>query len=197
MLCYHHSERKATSLAIGLVARRFPAGRGTNRSTLCQARGGSVNQTRITSGRTAPPLPDLIHQLRAQRIRISALSRKSGALRVRGRDLLAKSKSLAACVEQSWANLAIACLDTRSAVAEFRLHRSARHRRTPVPKPSPSVPELVLADSPDMVEALEQATEILKMEFSGTEGTGLDALVKCEKVLQRTRSTCTIELPLY
>jgi len=48
-----------------------------------------------------------------------------------------------------------------------------------------------------MVEALEQATEILKMEFSGTEGGGLDTLVKCERVLQRTRSTCTIELPLY
>jgi hypothetical protein len=156
-----------------------------------------VNQPTITSGRTAPPLPDLIHKLRAQRIRISALSRKSGALQDRGRDLLAKSKLLAARVEQSWTNLAIACLDTRSAVAELRLHRFGRHRRAPVPEPSRSVPELVLADSPDMVEALERATEILKMEFSGTEGTGLDTLVKCEKVLQRTRSTCTMELPLY
>ena len=78
-----------------------------------------MNQTTITSGRTAPPVPDLIHQLRAQRIRISALSRKSGALRDRGRDLLAKSKSLAAGVEQSWTDLAIACLQTRSAVQNF------------------------------------------------------------------------------
>ena len=156
-----------------------------------------MNQTTITPGNTPAPLPDLIHELRAQRIRISALSRKSGALRDRGRNLLAKSKSLAARVEQSCTSLAITCLNTRSAVAELRLRRSGSQGRTTVPKPSTNAPELVLADSPDMVEALEQATEILKMEFSGTEGRGLDTLVKCEKVLHRTRSTCTIELPLY
>jgi len=142
-------------------------------------------------------LPGLIHELRAQRLRISALSRKSGALRDRGRNLLAKSKTLAARVEGSWTDLAITCLNTRSAVAELRLRRSGKRSRTPVPRPSGNAPELVLADSPDMVEALEQATEILKMEFSGTEGSGLDTLVKCEKVLHRTRSTWTIELPLY
>ncbi len=154
-----------------------------------------MNQPRITAG--SAPLPGVIHELRAQRLRISALSRKSGALRDRGRNLLAKSKTLAARVEESWTDLAITCLNTRSAVAELRLRHSGKRGRTPVPRPSGNAPELVLADSPDMVEALEQATEILKMEFSGTEGSGLDTLVKCEKVLHRTRSTCTIELPLY
>jgi hypothetical protein len=53
------------------------------------------------------------------------------------------------------------------------------------------------ADSPDLVDALQQATDILRMEFTGTEGSGSETLAKCEKVLQRTRSICTLELSLY
>ena len=155
-----------------------------------------MNQATITPCPAAPML-DLIHQLRAQRIRISALSRKSGALRDRGRHLLAESKSLAAQVEQSCANLAGAYLKTRSAVAELRVRHSRSQGRTALPTPSGNAPELVVADSPDLVEALQQATEILKMGFSDTEGSGRDTLAKCEKALQRTRSTYTIELPLY
>jgi len=57
--------------------------------------------------------------------------------------------------------------------------------------------ERVLADSPDLIDALQQATEILKLEFSDTEGSGRQTLAKCEQTLQRTRSTQTIELSLY
>lgn len=62
---------------------------------------------------------------------------------------------------------------------------------------STNVSARVLADSPDMVEALQQSAEILKMEFEDTEGIGRDTLVKCEKVLKRIHSVRTVELPLY
>jgi hypothetical protein len=55
----------------------------------------------------------------------------------------------------------------------------------------------VVADSPDLVDALQEATDILKMEFADTEGSGRETLDKCEKALQRNRSICTLELPLY
>jgi hypothetical protein len=86
---------------------------------------------------------------------------------------------------------------TKSAVAELRLRRSQARTGTPVPKPKGSLVDRALADSPDIVEALEQATEILKMQFLGTEGSGRETLAICEKVLRRARSICTIELPLY
>jgi hypothetical protein len=54
-----------------------------------------------------------------------------------------------------------------------------------------------LADSSDLVEALQEATDILKMEFADTDGSGRETLHKCEKALQRTRSICTLELTLY
>ena len=80
---------------------------------------------------------------------------------------------------------------------ELRLRCPSSQGGTPVPKPSTNEPNLVLADSPDLVEALQKAIEILKMGFSDTDGSGRDTLVRCEKVLQRSRSTYTIELPLY
>jgi hypothetical protein len=48
-----------------------------------------------------------------------------------------------------------------------------------------------------MVEALQQAAVVPKMEFTDTQGSGRETLVKCEKVLQRMRSVRTMELPLY
>ncbi len=111
--------------------------------------------------------------------------------------MLAESKSLAARVEQSCTNLAGAYLITKLAVAELRLRRSSKKGGTPIANPSSNVPEVVLADSPDLVEALAQATDILKMEFADTDGSGHETLVKCEKVLQRAHLTQTIELPLF
>ena len=57
--------------------------------------------------------------------------------------------------------------------------------------------ERLLTDSPDLVEALAEAAQILEMEFADTDGSGHETLVKCEKALQRTRLTQTIELPLF
>ena len=157
-----------------------------------------MNRRSVAQRRTAGiPVPDLIHQLRAQRRRISELTRASGTLQNRGRHLLAESKSLASQVEQSCTNLASAYLTTKSAVAELSLRRSRKNGDTPIPSPSSNVPEVVLADSPDLVEALAQATDILKMEFADTDGSGHETLVKCEKVLQRAHLTQTIELQLF
>jgi hypothetical protein len=78
---------------------------------------------------------------------------------------------------------------------QLRQRRSGKQAGTPVPVKT--VTERVLADSPDLVAALAQPTEILKMEFADTRGSGYETLVKCEKVLQRTNSTQTIELPLF
>ncbi len=175
-----------------------PAAARYREEVLSRTRGGCVNRARVTQRHAMDiPLPDLIHQLRYQRRRISALSRKSGALRNRGIHLLAESKSLAARVEQSCTNLASAYLTTKSAVAELSLRRSGKNGGTPIPNPPSNVPEVVLADSPDLVEALAQATDILKMEFADTDGSGHETLVKCEKVLQRSYFTQTIELPLF
>ena len=157
-----------------------------------------MNLTSVAQRRTTDiPVPHLIHQLRAQRRRISALSRESGTLRNRGIHLLAESKSLASQVEQSCTSLANAYLTTKLAVAELGLRRSRKNGDTPFPSPSSNVPAVVLADSPDLVEALAQATDILKMEFADTDGSGHETLVKCEKVLKRRHLTQTIELSLF
>lgn len=80
-------------------------------------------------------------------------------------------------------------------MAELRVRRSRSQCGTPLSAKEPA--ERVLADSPDVIDALQQATEILKMEFSDTEGSGRQTLAKCEQALQRTCSTQTIELSLY
>jgi hypothetical protein len=149
------------------------------------------------SRRSAPPasLPDLIGHLKAQRQKIAALSIQTGTLQSRGMRLLAESNSLAERVQLSCTDLAKTFLSTKTAVAKGRLRRSRGPVGSPLPSEKPS--ERVLADSPEVIDALQQATEILKMEFSETEGSGRQTLVKCEKALQRTRSTQTIELSLY
>lgn len=143
----------------------------------------------------ATPDPDLLGHLRTQRRRIAALSKKTIALQTRGVRLLEESSSLARLLEQSSANLAKTNLTIRTAVAELRLRRSRSQCATPLSAKRPA--ECVLADSPDVLDALQQATEILKMEFSDSEGSGRQTLAKCEQALQRTRSTQTIELSLY
>ncbi|HUC53336.1 MAG TPA: hypothetical protein VMR90_04785 [Candidatus Cybelea sp.] len=141
------------------------------------------------------PLLDLLGRLRAQRRRMAALSKKNLTLQTQGKRLVAESNCLAENVQRSCSNLVKTSFATRTAVSELRLRRG----RTPGGTPLLSIQlnEPVLADSPDLVDALQQATELLKMEFSDTEGSGHQTLVKCEKVLERTRSTQTIVLPLY
>jgi hypothetical protein len=48
-----------------------------------------------------------------------------------------------------------------------------------------------------MVEALGLAAEILKLKFAETEGSGKETLLRCERVLGRTKSVLTVRLPLY
>ncbi len=154
-----------------------------------------MNPHKNTPSRASVTPPDVISILGAQRHRIAELSRESGALQLHGRFLLAESNSLAERVQQSCARLESACLKTKTAVARLRLRRSGKNGGTPVsPK---TVTERLLTDSPDLVEALAEAAQILEMEFADTDGSGHETLVKCEKALQRTRLTQTIELPLF
>jgi hypothetical protein len=159
-----------------------------------------LNQT--TNARQSAPaslLPDidLIDHLRAQRHRIAGLSSEAGSLCSRGRRLLAESNTLAVRLDQSFTDLASAFLANRKAVAELRLNSFARHRSARVRAASEGSMERVLTDSPDLVDALQEATDILKLEFTGTQGSGSETLAKCEKALERNRSICTLELPLY
>jgi hypothetical protein len=154
-----------------------------------------------TNARLAPPGPlrdmDLIDHLRTQRHRIATLSSEAESLRARGRRLLAESNFLTERLDRSFTDLAGAFLANRRAVEDLRLHSSVKQARVPVRATSIGASEQLLADSPDLVDALQQATDILKMEFADTEGSGRETLDRCEKALQRTRSIRTIELPLY
>ena len=49
----------------------------------------------------------------------------------------------------------------------------------------------------DFVSALADATELLRMEFLETEGSGRETLVKCEDALRKAQSVRTLILPLY
>lgn len=108
--------------------------------------------------------------------------------------MLAKSNLLRDKFGQSSKNLTQTFVVTKTAVAELRLLGSSREGGNLTPREK--AVERVVEDSPEMVEALQQATEILKLEFSDSEGSGRETLVKCEQVLQRTRRVWTIELPL-
>jgi hypothetical protein len=155
-----------------------------------------LNQQWNTPARIpATTVPDLLGHLRTQRRRIATLAKKTIALQTRGMSLLAESSSLARLFEQSRANLARTHLTIATSLAELRQRRSLSRSGEPLPAKRPV--ECVLADSPDVIDALQQATEILKMEFSDTEGSGRQTLTKCQQALQRTRSTQTIELSLY
>jgi hypothetical protein len=147
--------------------------------------------------RPAPPSPlwGAIDQLKSQRNRIAALADTTEQRRTRGKCLLVESYSLAEKLERSRASLANTLLATKATVANLEMRSWGRENGSPT-QPT-NVSERVLRDSPDMVEALQQSAEILKMEFQDTEGSGRDTLVKCEKVLRRIRSVRTIELPLY
>jgi len=145
----------------------------------------------------ATNLPDLILQLRNQRGRISALARKNARLQTNGKRLLAESTLLVQVFRRSRTELANTFRSIENAAETFRLRHSSRERGLGAPSNAVAVSERVLVDSPDTLEALRQAAEILQMEFADTEGSGRETLVKCASVLKRTQSVRTIELPLY
>ncbi len=118
----------------------------------------------------------------------------SGTLRKRGKHLLAESNSLAERFGEASRNLAETYAETQTAMAGLRLLGSAKKLEASTPRKS--VVERVIEDSPDTVEALQQAAEILRMEFYDSEGSGRETLLKCERVLKRARRVWTIELPL-
>lgn len=140
-------------------------------------------------------LPALVRHLKRQRRRITALAATNALLRTRGKSLLTDAHSLAEKLVGSHANLARTFLATQAAAENFEPRGSDGEHG--VQEQWKGGEERMLRDAPDMVEALRQAAEILKLEFEGTEGSGQDTLVKCEKVLRRTRSVCSIELRLY
>jgi hypothetical protein len=139
-------------------------------------------------------VPDLLIGLGAQRHRITTLSKTAETLQSRGKHLLAESNSLAEKFGQARRSLAETYAKSKTALAEIRLPSSTRAHGSSAPRGN--MPERVIEDSSEMVEALQQATEILKLEFSDLEGSGRETLLKCEQVLDRARRIWTIELPL-
>jgi hypothetical protein len=152
-------------------------------------------QTRQSLRRHAIAVANAVDDIKSQQRRIVALTNKSVALRRRGKSLLAESNSLAERMKRSSRNFVRTYHLTRMALDGLRLRRS--DKAGVLPTSSTNFRERVLEDSPDMVEALLQAAEILKLEFADTEGSGRATLAKCETVLKRTQTVQTIELPLY
>jgi hypothetical protein len=126
---------------------------------------------------------DLLIGFGAQRRSIITLSEAAEALKARGKHLLAESNSHAEKFGQASKNLAETYVKTRTAMAKLRLPDSAREDGSSTLRNNLS--ERVIEDSPEMVDALQHATEILKMEFSDSEGSGQETLLKCERVLDR------------
>jgi hypothetical protein len=153
--------------------------------------------SRLKNARPAPAATasGIMHDLQSQRRKIIALASKTGTLQTRGRLLLAESNSLAENLKRSSSYLVHTYHLTKATLEDLRLRGTAREVGLPMRSANGS--ERVIEDSPDMVEALQQAAEILEMEFTDTEGSGRETLAKCEKVLERTRSIKTIALPLY
>jgi hypothetical protein len=139
-------------------------------------------------------LPDLLIGLGPQRLRITKPSKATETLQTRGKHLLAESNSLAEKFGQASKSLYETYAKTKTALTELRLSCSAGELGRSTPREN--MAERVIEDSPEMVEALQQATEILKLEFSDSEGSGRETLLKCERVLDRARRVWTIELPL-
>jgi hypothetical protein len=54
-----------------------------------------------------------------------------------------------------------------------------------------------ICDPVEIQEALEDAVELLRMEFADTEGSGEQTLKKCEAVLRKLKSQNTLILSLY
>ena len=141
------------------------------------------------------PASAIVRDLRTQRQQIAALARRSRTLQTRGKCLVTQANSLAERIEGASKNLVSTYHVTQKALAD--LHLRGTGRQDGILSCSHSLNERVLEDAPDMVEALQQAAVILKMEFTDTQGSGRETLVKCETVLQRMRSVRTMELPLY
>ena len=143
---------------------------------------------------SAHRLSSVINNLKSQRRKIVILANKTGTLRTRGQHLLAQSILLSLSLEQSSRDLTDTFVLTKKVLTRLPLRGSGRQGE--VPLRSNNVRERVVEDSPDMVEALELAAEILKMEFAETEGSGKETFLKCEKVLERTKSVMTVRLSL-
>jgi hypothetical protein len=150
---------------------------------------------KILRSESAHCLSSVINNLKSQRHKIAILAGKTGTLRARGQDLLAESILLSAGLERSSRDLADTYVLTKKVLTGLPLRGSGR--QAGVPLRSQNMSERIVEDSPDMVEALEEAAEILKMEFAETQGSGRETLLKCEKVLGRTKSVFTLRFPLY
>lgn len=136
-----------------------------------------------------------VRGLRTQRQQIAALARRTRELQTRAKSLVTEANSLAERIQGTGKNLVSTYKVTQRALASLPLRGTGC--QDGILSCSHGGNERVLEDAPDMVEALQQAAVILNMEFTDTEGSGRDTLVKCEKVLERMRSVKTIELPLY
>lgn len=151
--------------------------------------------TRVRRPTARTRLPDLLCDLLSQRQRIVALAKQTVVLQARGRHLLATSSTLAESLAQSSAGLVQTYSATRAAAAGLQIGPAASSGGYCAPRQD--FRERATHDSPELLEALAQATELLRMEFHDTDGGGSDTLAKCEQALLKARTSCTIELRLY
>lgn len=166
-----------------VVKRLGPSRVSDTRSKCTWRRGASLEHG------TSLQLTELGARLRTQRRKTESLLARSAMLRSWCLLLGAETKLLWEGTKQSCKTLA----GTFSSINGQRCElcgpsRQSGSERTDLEN---------IAAPRDLVAALEDATEILKMEFFETEGSGRQTLVKCEDALRRAHSVRTLILPLY
>jgi hypothetical protein len=110
-------------------------------------------------------------RLEVHRNRAESLIRKGRTLQSRGRRLAVKAGSLCNQLSQCGAALSNSC--ARSTTMRIRLALRPRPIRIPAALPSATTETLgEVVESPDLLAALADAVEILKLEFADTEGSG-------------------------
>jgi hypothetical protein len=115
--------------------------------------------------------------------RYSVLVKRSAELKLRQMALVAESKSLCDELLRTWA----AIVDTSARAVTLTESDRRREKRDEMDFGEP-VKELAAA--------LSAAISVLRMEFSGTEGSGRQTLIRCERTLRRVSLPRSFVLPL-
>lgn len=166
-----------------VVRRQGPSRVSDTRSERAASLGGSLEQ------RTSSKLTNFAGRLYAQRRETENLLARSALLR--SRCLLRRTETRLLCEEIGHFCKTLAATFTSIERLRYDLCGSLHQGDS-------DCTDLESITAPrDLVGALEDATEILRMEFLETEGSGRETLVKCEDALRKAQSIRTFILPLY
>lgn len=172
--------RRRTANAV----RRQGSGRGGATSPECALRfSGCITEE------TPTELTNLGVRLRAQRRKSDVLLAQNAVLRSRCVLRQAETKLLCEGIGEFCKTLA----ETFASIERVRRENCTSPRQGGADRT-----DLENVAAPrDFVSALAVATELLRMEFLETEGSGRETLVKCEDALRKAHSGRTFILPLY